>query len=41
MLHPDVNEKILIGTEPLPKEWVEKRLKEMGETWHQDAYFSQ
>ena len=40
MFHPNVSEKILIGTEPLPKKWVEKRLEEMGETWRQDVYFS-
>ena len=38
--HTDANERILVGTEPLPKEWVERRLEEMGETWRQDVYFS-
>ena len=38
--HPDVSERILVGTEPLPKEWVERRLEEMGETWRQAVYFS-
>lgn len=38
--HPNVSERILIGTEPLPKEWVERRLEEMGVTWRQDVYFS-
>ncbi len=38
--HPNVSERILIGTEPLPKEWVERRLEEMGETWRQDVYYS-
>ncbi len=38
--HPNVSEKTLIGTEPLPKEWVERRLEVMGETWRQAVYFS-
>jgi hypothetical protein len=40
IFHPNVSERILVGTEPLPKEWVERRLEEMGETWRQDVYFS-
>jgi len=36
--HPNVSERIMLGTEPLPKEWVERRLEEMGETWRQDMY---
>ncbi len=38
MAHPNVSDRIIIGTEPLPKEWVEKRLGEMGEIWRQDIY---
>lgn len=30
---------MLAGTEPLPKEWVERQLEAMGETWRQDAYY--
>jgi len=39
MSHPNVSKNIIIGTEPLPKEWVERRLEEMGEAWRQDIYF--
>ncbi len=30
---------MIAGTEPLPREWVERQLEAMGETWRQDAYY--
>jgi hypothetical protein len=36
--HPNVSERIIFGTEPLPKEWIERRLEEIGEKWRQDVY---
>jgi hypothetical protein len=36
--HSDVPLQIRLATEPLPKEWVERRLEEMGETWRWDRY---
>jgi hypothetical protein len=40
MTHPNASERIILGTEPLSKEWIEGRLAEMGETWRQDVYFA-
>jgi hypothetical protein len=30
---------MIAGTEPLPKDWVERQLVALGETWRQDVYF--
>ena len=38
--HGNVSERFLVGTEPLPKEWIERRLEEMDEKWRQDVYYS-
>lgn len=37
--HDNISPRIMAGTEPLPKEWVEEQLKRMGETWRQDTYY--
>jgi TIR domain len=37
--HDNISPGVMAGTEPLPKEWVEKQLEKMGETWRQDKYY--
>jgi hypothetical protein len=40
MLSQDnISPGIVAKTDPLPKEWVERELEKMGETWRQDAYY--
>jgi hypothetical protein len=34
-----ISPAMLAGTEPLPTEWVERRLQELGEGWKQDVYY--
>jgi len=36
--HPAQAIALLTGTGRLPKDWVDARLAEMGETWRQDVY---
>lgn len=33
-----ISSAFLAGLEPIPKEWVDARLAEMGETWRQEEY---
>lgn len=35
---PDASPEIRVGTEPLPADWVERRLTEMGEPWRYTEY---
>ena len=37
--HDGLSAEILSGVAPLPKDWVEQKLKERGETWRQDQYY--
>jgi hypothetical protein len=36
--HDGIAPAMLAGLDPLPKEWVERELTEMGEAWRQDTY---
>jgi hypothetical protein len=36
--HDGITSAMLAGTEPLPKAWVEGRLKQLGESWQQPEY---
>lgn len=36
--HDNLSPGMLAGTEPLPKEWVESRLRQLAETWRQGEY---
>ena len=37
--HDNISPGIMAGTEPLPEEWVNEQLEQMGETWRPDIYF--
>jgi hypothetical protein len=37
--HDGLTPGMLAGTDPLPKQWTEEKLKERGETWRQDTYY--
>lgn len=37
--HDGLSSEILSGVAPLPRDWVEQKLKERGETWRQDQYY--
>lgn len=37
--HDGLTPGLLAGTDPLPKDWVEARLKQLGETWRRDLYY--
>ena len=34
-----ISSRMMAGLEPLPKEWVERRLAQMGETWRREVYY--
>lgn len=36
--HDGISAGLMAGTEPVPKQWIEQRLKQMGEAWQQDQY---
>lgn len=36
--HDGLSAEILAGTAPLPKDWTEQKLKELGEMWSLDSY---
>lgn len=37
--HDGLSPQLLAGTAPIPKDWVEARLSQLGEAWRQDLYF--
>ncbi|HEY2919923.1 MAG TPA: hypothetical protein VGK77_13135 [Candidatus Binatia bacterium] len=37
--HDGVSAEMMSGVAPLPKDWVEQKLKERGETWRQEQYY--
>ncbi len=37
--HDGISAEMMSGVAPLPKDWVEQKLKERGETWRQDQYY--
>lgn len=37
--HDGLTPAMLAGTEPIPSDWVERRLEELGEPWRQQAYW--
>lgn len=37
--HDNISPGIMVGTEPLPKAWVEEELDKMGESWRQENYY--
>jgi len=37
--HDGISPDMMAGLEPLPREWVERELKALGETWRQDQYY--
>jgi hypothetical protein len=38
--HDGISPGLLAGSEPLPREWVEARLAQMGERWRRDHYYA-
>jgi hypothetical protein len=37
--HDGLTAEMLAGTAPLPKEWVDNRLMQLGESWKQETYY--
>jgi len=37
--HDGISSGMLAGLDPLPKEWVERELRALGEKWRQDQYY--
>ena len=37
--HDGISPDLIAGTAPIPKDWAERQLQQLGETWRQSVYY--